>query len=262
METIDLTKIQSAWAFEQAEGLSDKYAFIPTMEVARAFEAKGWVPVKANEVKPRKKDLQGYQKHLIRFRHRHSEPRLNELHPEIVIRNSHDGKSSFQIMSGFFKLACSNGLIVANSTFNNIKIRHHGYRDQDVYEAIEHVSDRMPEMVERVKMLQEIRMSNTDLRIMAEASLIMRYGLSEFEEDRFSIPDLLRPVRKSDSAPTLWNSYNVIQEKFLKGGRFMRQKKGSRLRKSREVKSVEENVRLNQGLWHIAERMAEAKNAT
>jgi len=54
----------------------------------------------------------------------------------------------------------------------------------------------------------------------------------------------------------------VIQEKFLKGGRYAVKDTGygyNRTQKVRGVNSITENVRLNKALWTLTEKMAELK---
>lgn len=145
---VDLSRFASIQANHERETLSKKYSFIPTTRVMSAFADKGWYPVKAQEVRAKEERI-GFQKHLIRFRREGSAPVLREIHPEIVLTNSHDGLASFKVMAGLFRLVCSNGLVVSEGGFNSISIRHMGYTDQEVHRAIEQVSDTVPAIVTR-----------------------------------------------------------------------------------------------------------------
>ena len=68
LSEVDLQKFNSINAADQAGHLSGKYSFIPTTRVISALESKNWFPVKAQEVRCRKAETMGFQKHLIRFR--------------------------------------------------------------------------------------------------------------------------------------------------------------------------------------------------
>ena len=48
-------------------GLSKHYSFVPTSKVINDLRSLGWNPVDAQQVKARKKDTNGYQKHMITF---------------------------------------------------------------------------------------------------------------------------------------------------------------------------------------------------
>jgi len=217
--TPDLSRFQSINAQNEMDTLSKKYSFIPTTTVINAFSQKGWMPVKAQEVRCLKEERKGFQKHLIRFRRENSMPVLNEVHPEIVLTNSHDGLASFQIMAGLFRLVCLNGLVVADSTFSKHSIRHMGYTDQAVHLAIEHVSDSIPMITNKVKDFQEIELTQDEKGIFAQAALAVKYGEDALTEREFDIDRLISPVRRADTAPTLWAEFNTVQEKFIRGGR-------------------------------------------
>jgi len=59
----------SIFATSPSFEVSEKYAFIPTIEVVEMFRNSSWYPVESKESFVRLTHNQGYQKHLIRFRH-------------------------------------------------------------------------------------------------------------------------------------------------------------------------------------------------
>jgi hypothetical protein len=63
-----------------------------------------------------------FTKHMIRMRHAgqvNTRPEANE----IILINSHDGASSYQMLAGVFRFVCCNGLVVGDVT-NDIRIPH------------------------------------------------------------------------------------------------------------------------------------------
>jgi hypothetical protein len=64
---------------------------------------------------------------------------------------------------------------------------------------------------------------------------------------------LLITHRPEDIGNDVWRTYNVIQENLLRGG-LARRVNGGRLTRSRRISSIPENVRLNTGMWDLAER--------
>lgn len=261
--TINLDNFRAVTANTQANHVSSKYAFIPTTRAIQAFEAKNWSPVKVQEVRARE-DRQGFQKHLIRFRYKNSAPVLNDLHPEIVLINSHDGASSFQIMAGLFRLVCSNGLIIADEMFGCIRIKHMGYTDKAVHTAIEHVADSVPRITGRVKDFQTIDLTPDERGIFAAAALHIKYG-EEAENRAFDTEALLHARRYEDRGNDLWKTYNILQEKLIEtGGRFERKADTwgrQKMTRARRVNNIGEDVRINKGLWLLTEKMAELKGA-
>jgi hypothetical protein len=67
---------------------------------------------------------------------------------------------------------------------------------------------------------------------------------------------LLNPRRYGDGAKDLWTTLNTIQENIIRGGRrnpYRRRPDGSRMPKSRAVKGIDEDMKLNKALWQMAE---------
>ena len=80
-----------------------------------------------------------FTKHMIRMRHAgqvQTRPEANE----IILINSHDGASSYQMLAGVLSFVCCNGL-VCGTVANDIRIPHKG-NVQDEGEQIGRASCR------------------------------------------------------------------------------------------------------------------------
>ena len=253
------------------ETVSRKYSFIPTNRVLNTLKEAGWIPTKAQESRVRKEEKQGFQKHLIRLQninHRISNGELqltsSGIIPEIIITNAHDAGASYCIMAGGFRTVCANGLIVADSMFATHRIRHIGYTDEKVQEAVYNVIESTPKIFNRIKEFEGIQLKEEERIAFADSALRLRFDDEQLQElnTNATIQRLLAPRRPEDANATLWNTFNIVQEKFLKGGRFSIPKERSVCaNKTREVKSISENIRLNKSLWALTEKMAELKNS-
>ena len=86
---------------------SDRYTYIPTIEVLRGLRKEGFEPFLVAQGKSRIDGKTEFTKHMIRMRHR---AEIETRHPatpeanEIILINSHDGASSYQMLSGMFRL--------------------------------------------------------------------------------------------------------------------------------------------------------------
>lgn len=58
----------SIFAQAPMDGLSRRYAFVPTTEIITGLREKNWVPVHVEQQRVRTPSRIGFQKHLIRFR--------------------------------------------------------------------------------------------------------------------------------------------------------------------------------------------------
>jgi hypothetical protein len=55
--------------------------------------------------------------------------RLGELTPEIVLLNSDDRSSGYQLHAGLFRFVCANGLMVADSLIASVRTHHMGGKE-------------------------------------------------------------------------------------------------------------------------------------
>jgi Domain of unknown function (DUF932) len=124
----------SIFASQPIEGVSDRYSFLPTSSILKGMRENGWVPVRAEQQSVRTEARRGFQKHLIRFaRLEHLDTwEKNQVRPEVVLLNSHDKSSAYQLHCGLFRLICSNGMVVADATFQRISIKHSGFNPDSV----------------------------------------------------------------------------------------------------------------------------------
>jgi len=101
--------------------------------------------------------------------------------------------------------------------------------------------------------------------VFAEAAHHMRFADAAGEVTTPVKPtQLLAPRRAGDTAKDLWTTFNVIQENVIRGGlRAIRYEQGRRPRRvtTREVGSIDADVKLNKALWILAEGMARLKAA-
>jgi hypothetical protein len=238
--------------------VSDRYSFIPTSEVVNGLRAEGWAPVRAGEQRIRTADRQGFQKHLIRFARVDDLARTQAERPELVLVNSHDRSSAYQLHAGIFRFVCSNGMILADSVFARISIMHVNFEPAKVIEASFEVVREMPAIADLLGDYKARRLSTVERLAFGEAALILKYD--SLEKAPVGAEKLLTHRRSEDAAPTLWNTLNVVQENMMDGG----QRDDGRRRpnnprrffgKTRPVKGLDENVRLNKALWHLAETL-------
>lgn len=250
--------------------VTDRYSFIPTTQVLDVFKSQGWIPSKIKEASTRIEENKGYQKHMIRLRQDTVNRQVGDLFPEIVLTNSHCGSASFQVMAGLFRLVCLNGLTVADSTFQTHRIKHVGYTDQKVIDAIYSVVSETPKILEKVEEFKSIELSKEEKQIFSESILDVVFEEDVWEKgktpgttaDKHNTASLLMlPRRSEDRQDNLWALYNIAQENIIKKGVTLvsenpRYRVGN---KTRAVKSIDRDIKLNKALWSLTEKMAELK---
>lgn len=135
----------SAFAVSAHESRSSRYTYIPTSEVIAGLMREGFQPFKATQSRSRIEGKTEFTKHMIRFRHVDSITALKvgDSIPEVVLVNSHDGTSAYKLTAGLFRLVCSNGLMVADSTVGMLSIMHKGNIVNEVIEDLSRLSSNL-----------------------------------------------------------------------------------------------------------------------
>ena len=232
---------------------SKHYVHIPTETVIDDMQALGWGVVDAKQVKARKNA--GYQKHMVVFGNDDitiTGKDGDTVMPRILMTNSHDGKNSFQFQAGLYRLVCSNGLVIADAEFANMKIRHMGYDLAELKTVITEIVEKLPLTVECMNKLKAKELSENEQVKFAKEALATR--LSENEISKYTsddIVELLNPTREEDNGNDMWSVYNVIQEKIVHG-MFEVYGVNGKVRKARKIKNFRQDTKVNQELYQLA----------
>lgn len=96
---------------EKHESRSEKYTYIPTITLLDSLQKEGFYPFFACQTRVRDDSRRDHTKHMLRLR-RHDQITGSQV-PEIILLNSHDGSSSYQMLPGFFAMFVKMGWFVA-----------------------------------------------------------------------------------------------------------------------------------------------------
>lgn len=248
----------AVFATEPDESLSDRYLFVPTIQVVEGLMDNGFIPVQAGQTNVNKQSNLHTARHVLRFRHEKFEQarqNVGDEIPELVLLNSHDGTSRYSLSLGIFRLVCSNGMIVNSGLINEIKVKHLG-RDEllnDVIDASYQVVQDAPKAIGQLEDWKGIDLAPFEQEAFAEAALDVRGTSLEVPAS-----ELLRFRRYKDKGNDLWTTFNVVQENLIRGGVRGKDSNG-RFRRIQGVNSVNKDTQLNKALWKMAEKLAEAK---
>ena len=193
------TLAPSVFAGQAHAKVSDRYSFIPTATVVDGLSAEGWAPVWASEQRIRLSDRQGFQKHMIRFARVDDLNRTQQERPELVLVNSHDRSSAYQLHAGIFRFVCSNGMILADSVFAKISIMHVNFEPAKVIEASFGIVHEMPRIADLLEGYKARTLTNLERTAFGEAALMLKYD--ELEKAPIGADKLLAHRRREDAAP-------------------------------------------------------------
>ncbi len=248
--------VPSVFAREAHDSRSERYVYVPTIDIVEGLRREGWFPFFAVQSVPRDGSRHGHAKHMLRLRRDDGIGKPEAA--EVIVVNSHDGTSSYQMFAGMLRFVCTNSL-VAGERFEEVRVPHKGNIQHDIIEGVYTVAEDFPRLIDASETMKEITLTADERHVLAEASLVARYG-----EDESPIrPDqIIQPRRREDAMSSLWMTYNAIQENMIKGGLHgQRRNAEGRIRRSqtRAIGGIDQNVPLNRALWTLAEGMQRLK---
>lgn len=257
--------VPSIFATEAHKSRSNRFVPLPTIDVLNGLRKEGFDPFFAQQARTRIAGKAEFTKHMMRLRHRSITNAGGEAF-EIILVNANDGTSSYQMIPGYFRFVCANGLMVGD-TFNEVKVRHSGNATLEVIEGAFTVLEDAEEITEQVQRFKGIIVTEGERNILAEAAHQLRFP-DAYKEDGKQTPvsadKLLHTRRTDDRASDLWTAFNVVQENTIKGGlsgRIRTAEGRTRRQRTRAVGGIDQNKALNRALWTLTERMAELKAA-
>jgi hypothetical protein len=237
---------------------SERYTYIPTIDVLRGLRKEGFEPFMVAQGQSRIEGKAEFTKHMIRMRHAgqvQTRPEANE----IILINSHDGASSYQLLAGAFRFVCCNGLVVGK-VVEDIRIPHRGDIQGEVIEGAIRVLDEFQVVDASIEGMKALTLKSEEETAFATAALALRFG--ERTEDQPPPPitaeQLIEARRPEDLGHSLWTIFQRSQENIMRGGQPGLSVQGRRLH-TRPVGSIDRGVSLNRALWVLAEEMRKLK---
>ncbi|WP_435956143.1 DUF932 domain-containing protein [Dryocola sp. BD626] len=249
--------VPSVFSEEKHESRSDRYTYIPTITLLDNLRREGFQPFFACQTRARDTGKREHTKHMLRLR-REGQIMGKEV-PEIILLNSHDGSSSYQMIPGMFRFVCANGMVCGQS-FGEIRVPHKGDVVGKVIEGACEVLGIFDGVTESREEMRSITLKPDEQRLFAELALDWKYDGKGDGKHIPVTPDAVLNVRRhEDKSDDLWTTYQRVQENMIKGGITGRSAQGKRQR-TRAVTGIDGDVKLNRVLWEMAERMKQLKS--
>jgi hypothetical protein len=251
----------AAFAPNESPKVSDRYSFVPTIDLLNAFESLGWNPTYA-----RQNGTGPYARHMVRL----TNPKLpfmdlkaDKVKPQIVLDNSHNGMSNAQIHMGLFRLVCTNGLVIAMpGMFTSVRLRHVGIDMAELKQLMEVVANQYSVVGSHITEMHNVKLNQDEREQFVIKAVAVREPHVFVKEDGtidmkkattiIKPSQIVEPLRGEDAKEDLWTIFNVIQERLVKG-EFDRQTMNGRRTKPRGINNAARHIDFNKKLWEIAE---------
>lgn len=229
---------------------SNKFGFISSSDLASRLETQGLTlaDVVESKIRKNKEQRQGYQKHVLRFNTGLSNKHGNL---QVLAINSHEGSSALTFRMGFFRLVCSNGLIIGSDLVPQIKVRHTTNGLLKLSDSLEELMEWKTVAMDNITKMENRKLTADEFEKLAIESAKLRM------EDKFTdkIVPLFEAKRYGDNAPDLFTAFNVIQENIMRTGFYALNKENNVATKVRAIRGVNASLNLNTALYNEAMKL-------
>ncbi|MFW4948642.1 DUF932 domain-containing protein [Pseudomonas aeruginosa] len=245
----------SIFAEAPHESRSERYSYIPTATVLQELCGEGFEPFMVCQTRVRRDDRRDFTKHMIRLRHASQIDARGEAN-EIILLNSHDGTSSYQMLAGMFRFVCQNGL-VCGDTVADARVPHKGDVAAQVIEGAYEVLHGFEQAQQSREAMRAVTLDGGEAEVFARAALALKYDDPD-KPAPITERQVLAPRRLDDNRADLWSVFNRTQENLIRGGLVGRGGNGRRQR-TRPVQGIDQDLRLNRALWLLADGLRQLK---
>ncbi len=202
--------VPSIYADAPHESRSERYRYIPTAAVPTELRKEGFEPFMVTQTRVRNEDRREHTKHIIRLRHANQVN--HSIANEIILLNSHDGTSSYQMLAGGFRFVCSNGLVCGN-TVADVRIPHKGDIAGQVIEGAYEVLNGFERVRESREAMQSVTLDDGEAEVFARAALALKYDDPD-KPAPITESQILMPRRFDDRRPLSRLVYLALIRQF------------------------------------------------
>lgn len=249
------------FATSAREDVSSRYGFVSTQTMVGAMREAGFVPTQVSSYMKRDPMNAEFAKHMVRFRKQGESVKkltVGDVVPQIVLVNSHDRSSQFELFMGLWRLVCSNGMLASEGNkVEPVIIRHTKSAIDGLIDATGNMIKQQKFVFEHVEQMRNTELSEAQALDFAVRTLALR-------PERAGVIDpaqLLQVRRPADGGLSLWNVYNRAQENMTRGG--LKGVTGAnRAVVTRGITAINGDLQLNSGMWRIAMEAIEKARAS
>lgn len=252
----------AVFATTKHERLTDRYVSLHTSDVLPVLADYGYQPVQAAQKRSRGTSPE-FAQHMMAFAKVDGvDAPIEDIRPEIILYNSHDGTGSVKLFAGAFRFICSNGIVAGDGFSSRI---YHSKSLLGFEQMLRNTVETLPSLMEKINRLRSIQLDGEQARNLAIAGVNTRWVEYTGQETKGSyavaqtVKDVIAVNRREDNYLDAWTVFNRVQEGVIRGNALIRSITAVHpegvMRKARALSSIKEHVRINQELWNIADAL-------
>ena len=215
-----------------------KTFYVPTMEVLEFLQKEGWYVKGVDEHRaPNRKISSNYvQLHHPDFELKNNKGKMEAV-SSLTISNSCNGNNPLTMNLGMYRQVCSNGMISFDQHAESTRIRHIETDYNNLPRILANVNSKVDKVLEQFGILQNKNLTVEEAAKFARQAAQLKFSNNDISET--VINNLLAVNRIEDEGSDLWTVFNRIQENL-----------------TYDVRNMNDDIRLNQQLFSLAEQYA------
>jgi len=230
---------------------TERYQETDDLAVIESLNAQGWFMTKYQQVNPHKGNAAIYKPYLATYRNKNLPEVPGEGALTLLQTSAKDGTRKHNIMLGFFRFACLNGMVCGTDIFEPISIKHIGPVPAQIVDIVQQVTEQVPLVNDRILEMKDVILTESQQLEFAKKAVELRFGevnkLEKFHQ-------VLNPNREADMGDDVWRVLNRCQENLTRKSTHLTTiSSNGRYRKTQEVRNIDANLKINTGLWELAE---------
>jgi hypothetical protein len=238
------------YAERGASFLSSEYGFMPTYRAIEIMQEHGFGVVQAKQDLPRRRNPE-WVRHAVVMRHEDLGA-VGEVAPQILLINSHNGRTKMSLRAGLYRFVCANGMVVGDDQMKTA-VRHTLPLAAQILDHINRSVVNLQHTFQSMERWSSIELSESKRNDLANAAIALRFGPQRV--GAYKAADVLEAHRTEDEGYTLWKVFNRVQENTTMRALPSVSALG-RTSKSRPLTGIGENTAYNEALWNLAETFA------
>ena len=257
----------AAFTKSKSPELSGRYGFVDTAAAISILHDHGWNPVRAVQKPSRLSENIPFQDHMLSFAPAQLDERENQ--PNLILYNSHNGKSALKLFIGVYRCLCSNGIIAGDSLFES-KLRHSATTANGFSNLITSQSNNVPMLMDKIDGMQNHILDHDQIVDFAYDAVNLRWDMLQdtppdnrngsYADQFRTVKQALRVRRHGDAGNDKYTVFNRLQESLIRGGveieSYTKRNPTGAIRKAKGIASLAETVRVNRELWNLADSVA------
>lgn len=260
MQTLSYDQIRSAapavFATEKSHRLTKRYQFFSTIDAIHSLADEGYAVVQAKQDKARRRDP-GTVRHSVVLRAVDTlgdEAKVGEIVPQILLTNSHNGRTRLSVRAGLYRFVCANGMVVGNDKIN-YSLRHSINSIDGLMDKVKLIAAQSSLIQSDVERWRAIELSESSMHDFAKRAAVLRFGAER--GGAYDSNVILEARREDDDGRSLWKVFNRVQENTTTQSLSGRNAAGRAIR-SRPINNITMDIDYNEALWQLANSYAEA----